>query len=408
MECKIAAETIKRNLNQNIDPCFDFYQFACGGFSRWNPVSTSHPHVDAFDQLEQQTRDRVSYDLLDNHLLHHHGSKAVEAVMKIYDDCVILKDQDSCFQSLINKYPHIIERIYVDKYFDDEDQHKSRDIMSKIWKEMLDSIKNIHWIDEDIKRHVENKFSSLEIRSGYPDWILNDKELDQEYPELLTKSNKTSSYQRHPHWTMGALDVNTTFDGSAIYIPAGILHGIIFGKSVPDSVNYGGAGFIAAHELATAAQSWIRDTMKGDDAMTSHVSKCVKDQVESMKEHQTGLSYNNLPTDFVNELINDIGAANATIVAMMKQEKLSHIEKRLHGLSSFSSAQLVFLQQANVWCGSSTDAYVRSFMKEGIKTGRPYNAYRINVHAMNSPNFGSAFKCKVGSVMNPRNKCIVW
>lgn len=34
--------------------------------------------------------------------------------------------------------------------------------------------------------------------------------------------------------------------------------------------------------------------------------------------------------------------------------------------------------------------------------------FRANVPLMNSKDFAAAFKCPVGSKMNPKEKCVVW
>ncbi|XP_042146201.1 neprilysin-2-like [Ixodes scapularis] len=61
--CVNAASTLLQNMNQSVDPCENFYEFACGGWVHRHPIPEDRPSVSQFsliwDQLKAQLRSLV-------------------------------------------------------------------------------------------------------------------------------------------------------------------------------------------------------------------------------------------------------------------------------------------------------------------------------------------------------------
>jgi endothelin-converting enzyme len=84
--------------------------------------------------------------------------------------------------------------------------------------------------------------------------------------------------------------------------------------------------------------------------------------------------------------------------------------KRLPGLEEYSPEQMFFIQYARGWCGKpNPNKYERA-----LKDVHSPDKWRIVGVLQNSQDFASAFKCELGSRMNPRKtkdndtKCDVW
>ncbi|XP_020296570.1 neprilysin-like [Pseudomyrmex gracilis] len=58
-ECINAASEILAKLNRTVDPCDDFYQFACGGWLQTNQPNQSFPKVDCFSVLTNKAQNHL-------------------------------------------------------------------------------------------------------------------------------------------------------------------------------------------------------------------------------------------------------------------------------------------------------------------------------------------------------------
>lgn len=47
------------------------------------------------------------------------------------------------------------------------------------------------WLDDDTKRNARDKLTKMNLKVGYPDYILNDAALDYEYQDVyMAQSNR--------------------------------------------------------------------------------------------------------------------------------------------------------------------------------------------------------------------------
>ena len=196
---------------------------------------------------------------------------------------------------------------------------------------------------------------------------------------------------------------NLAFNLSSVstVIAAGVLHGSIFSRKVPNYMNYGGAGYIAGHEISHAIYLWTQETTpsSGRDSEL----QCVVDQLETIPLPNDSPSSNGRM--FLNEMVADIASLNVSLTAYRELQRKVE-EQKMPGLTHFSNEQLFFLAQATTWCSNPNLLFAPS---EWPTWGDHPEAYhRIVIPAMNSPDFAKAFNCPVGSPMNPVKKCRLW
>ena len=166
-------------------------------------------------------------------------------------------------------------------------------------------------------------------------------------------------------------------------------------------MNFGGAGFIAGHEISHGIYRWTQETTPSSGRDSEF--QCVVEQLETIPR-PNGKPYQN-GTLFVDEMIGDITAVNASLTAYRKlQSKVE--EQKMPGLTHFSHDQLFFLSFANTWCSNPNLSFAPSKWPDW--SYHPEEFYRIVIPVMNSPDFAKAFNCPVGSPMNPVKKCRLW
>ena len=217
-ECKDVAKFIEGNLNEDADPCEDFYAFACGGFKKAFPIPEGTQHIDGLGLVKKQLTER-QVGLLDNPKLKNHGSKVVRKAKKIYDDCMngnrenattpltplngrvfanqpdslvpegmyksepcVITPESVCRGEVSYKYPWVMARLYLDKYFPIAEHKATRQAIMNVWNAFRNNvIKQVPWMDNKTAETVTQGLDDLEINTGYPDWLADDEELDEEY-----------------------------------------------------------------------------------------------------------------------------------------------------------------------------------------------------------------------------------
>jgi hypothetical protein len=58
--CIKAANSIMDNIDASVDPCEDFYAFACGSFVKSQRIPEKQTKLDVFDSLRDKLVDKVS------------------------------------------------------------------------------------------------------------------------------------------------------------------------------------------------------------------------------------------------------------------------------------------------------------------------------------------------------------
>lgn len=259
-ECFEASERVQQYLNESANPCDDFYLYACGRFTQ------VHPHQGHdFDASFVQARelDEKMHTLLDKERIKYHESKAVRAVKNFYDDCRKKDTHNECYTLVSYRYFYVLVRLYLDKYFD-ENQLKSARLMTNLIHNNLYKTQ-FPFLDWEATSHVRKKLQSLEKNIGYPAWIVNNTELDYEYEDDFNRYGKSPEKGRkrvkqHDPWTMGVMETNAHFDpfgGDEITFPAGNFYGK-FDSRLSAAMNFGSAGFLAGHEWTHAVDQFIR------------------------------------------------------------------------------------------------------------------------------------------------------
>lgn len=90
-ESKTTSESVVSSLDKTADPCVDFYQFACGGWIKNNPIPADRPIWSRFNELAERNRE-VLRGILENAAKATNRTPNEQKIGDYYATCI---DEDS-------------------------------------------------------------------------------------------------------------------------------------------------------------------------------------------------------------------------------------------------------------------------------------------------------------------------
>lgn len=81
------------------------------------------------------------------------------------------------------------------------------------------------------------------------------------------------------------------------------------------------------------------------------------------------------------------------------------MESRLPGLQQYTPHQMFWISAAQTWCSMDRTEYMRLQI---LNSFHAPDKYRVIGSFSNSEHFSKDFNCKLGTPMNPANKCTLW
>lgn len=280
------------------------------------------------------------------------------------------------------------------------------------------------WMDETTRARAIEKAKAVTNKVGYPDrwrdWsglrlppgdyfasVLSARRFNVKYV-----GDKIGGPVDRTEWGMPPQMVNAYYNplNNEMVFPAGILQPPMFAGDYPRAMNYGGMGMIMGHELTHGFDSSGRKFAPDGRMMTwwdpaaearfEEATTCVVQQYSSY-EVVPGLQLNGELT--LTENIADLGGIKAAYRAY--QAWVAQTGGEPASVRGLSNEQLFFVAYAQSWC-----SLVRPETERVLALTDTHSParYRVNGALTDTPEFGEAFACAVGTPMRPEKPCTVW
>ncbi|KAL6734495.1 hypothetical protein Aduo_005030 [Ancylostoma duodenale] len=325
--------------------------------------------------------------------------------------------------------------MYVRKAFNQASKNVTQEMISDLQEAFREMVLMSNWMDTKTKASALDKANHMLRQIAYPDFILNDKKLDDYYSGFTVQASDSYSemvgnlsrwdleyrFKRlikpvdRNEFEFNSAIVNAYYEptSNSIKFPAAILQSPFFHHTFPRALNYGGIGAVIGHEITHGFDDQGRqfDAIGNlrewwDTAVKKRFeerAQCIVGQYGKIKVPGTALKINGELTQ--GENIADNGGVKQAFRAYKNYLKKRGEEKRIKGLEQFNNEQMFFLGYATVWCGHTTnDAMIYRIITDPHSPRR----YRVNQVLANQPEFAAAFHCKLGTPMNPIERCAVW
>ncbi|XP_068754462.1 endothelin-converting enzyme 1-like isoform X2 [Montipora capricornis] len=320
-----------------------------------------------------------------------------------------LPRHELCINLMKEKYFGIpLGRIYVDKLFSGDSKRYAKELADGIRQAFEQNLQDLDWMD-DTTRHVAiEKAKMMSENMGYPDYIQDDKLLDNEYKDVTCNQStyfenelsldealagKELSVLGKPvddtKWALSPIEVNAYYDilANKMVFPAAILQSPFYNKRHSWAMLYGGVGAIMGHELTHGFDvNGRRFDMNGDekDWWSEETLEAFKRRTACLKEQYSNFTLN---------------GGQAYKIWLSKNGQ----EQRLPGMN-LTNEQIFFISFARNWCEVFSSRGKEILLASEHSPG----PWRARGSVMNFPEFAKAFNCRPGSPMNPADRCEVW
>ncbi|CAH0723238.1 unnamed protein product, partial [Brenthis ino] len=340
----------------------------------------------------------------------------------------------NCISQVNSNMGMALGSMFVRNYFDEMSKNDTLTMTREIQQSFRELLHMTDWIDDETKKLAGHKVDTMMLRIGYPDFILNKKELNDRYKEVqihpdkyfenilnilqhLTKMEQSRIGQpvNKTLWNTAPAVVNAYYsrNKNQIMFPAGILQPPFYHRHFPRSLNFGGIGVVIGHEITHGFDDKGRlfdcegnlHRWWSDSAIEAfhHRAQCLIDQYGQYVVPEVNMKLDGVNTQ--GENIADNGGVKQAFHAYQHWLRNNDAaDETLPGLNH-THTQLFFLNFAQVWCGAMRPEAMRNKLKTAVHSpGR----FRVIGTLSNSLDFAREFKCPPGSPMNPTNKCNVW
>ncbi|KAM6970673.1 endothelin-converting enzyme 2b [Aplochiton taeniatus] len=431
---------------QLLAPAIDWLDYLLSALAPQDLNDTEPVVVYAKDYLQQVSEliNKTDRSLLNNYMMWNLVQKGVPSLDQRFENA-----QDKLLESLYGTKKSCTPRwqtcigntddtlgfalgaLFVKATFDKQSKEIAEGMINEIRTAFKDALDHLGWMDKYTRQAAKEKADSIYDMIGFPDFILDSKELNDVYDgyevaednffqNMLNFYNFSArvmadQLRKAPNkdqWSMTPPTVNAYYmpTKNGIVFPAGILQAPFYAPNHPKALNFGGIGVVMGHELTHAFDDQGREYDKDGNLRSWWHNSSVeafKNRTECMVEQYTQYTINGEHINgkqTLGENMADNGGLKAAYNAYRLWVKDNGEEKRLPAVN-LTNDQLFFVGFAQVWCSVRTPESAH----EGLMTD-PHSPpkYRVIGTLSNSPDFARHFQCPVGSPMNSGHRCVVW
>jgi len=330
---------------------------------------------------------------------------------------------------------------YIMRYFDSSAKAETEAMVEDLRSAFKELVGETDWMDSETQKQAMNKADQMLQLMAYPDWLTHEEDLDNYYEGSLaaypeahfnntisqwnwSTGKELSDLRKEPErdvWLMHPAIVNAWYspNHNTITFPAGILQPPFFRAGVPRYLNYGAMGMVIGHEITHGFDDhgrqydgtgnlspwWSEQTLQGFvERATCFIEQYGNFTVPELQDILGDDAHLN-GKNTQGENIADNGGIHESFRAYMKSLENVTPEPALPGLEQFTSEQMFFVSNAQVWCELQTP---ESLLGQVLGDPHSPGKFRVLGPLSNSQDFQREFNCPDNSGMVSQNKCKLW
>src|SRR5882757_658561 len=199
-ESKTTSNSIVTSLDKSVDPCVDFYQFACGGWIKNNPIPVDQPIWSRFGELAERNR-AVLRGILENAAKATNRSANEQKIGDYYSTCIdedainkkgiaVLKPEFDRINALKDKagLPALLAHLHgqgidgVFSFYSSADFKNAKEVIAQADQGGISLPDRDYYLKDDA--------ASVELRKAYAEHVANTFKLLGDSPEKASAEAK--------------------------------------------------------------------------------------------------------------------------------------------------------------------------------------------------------------------------
>jgi len=319
---------------------------------------------------------------------------------------------------------------YVKRAFPPQARVRARQLVHNVEAALKDDLTTLAWMSPATRTEAIAKLADLGDKIGYPDTWRTYAGLTIDRASYAGDVARASTYEiarglarigkpvDKADFSMTPPTVNARYSPTLndILFPAGILQPPFFNPDADDAINYGGIGAVIGHEMTHGfddsgrkydGKGNLRDWWTpADTAAYTSRATCVEKQFDSFVavKGQNGEPDLHVKGALVlGESIADLGGMTIAYKAFKKTPEGASNTK----IDGFTPDQRFFLGYGQIWGENINEQAARS---RTTTDPHPLNQFRVDGPLSNTPEFATAFQCKLGDPMvrAATERCQIW
>uniref|UniRef100_A0A0K0FQA0 Phosphate-regulating neutral endopeptidase (inferred by orthology to a human protein) n=1 Tax=Strongyloides venezuelensis TaxID=75913 RepID=A0A0K0FQA0_STRVS len=437
-----SSKNLKEQVNTYVNPCEDFYHFSCGSWLDKN--DEPKPNYGGFGGFNM----RQSYWNFTKYVgfgKYNKLSKTLEKLRSMKITCTRKEFRNLECQGKVEEFSSYA---FVTYYFhthvlNQERYWKSLDKVQEMFENIHEEFVKIIVNDDEIlddrsKKNVLRKLKHMKFDRHFLEHVysidrvekcydLFDYDLQDKPEDILKKLNNYGNNTKavkgdypcidfinkknffHLYYS-DDIDIDYLSNFNIIAANPTILRDPHFNIDFIDALNYGGMGSLIGNKIGTAfnRQNIHFDADHNITMLLTDESRKKYDDMFKCMERK----YNKDKKDKVDEKVtlddnyaDNIGLKIAHKAYMNYLQKNGDYELKVPDFEIFTREQLFFINYGRSYCELGNKLVTYGVIdKSKVKPGQ----VRVTKTLANYESFAKAFNCKVGSSMNPKDKCKVW
>merc|ERR1719384_715789 len=350
---------------------------------------------------------------------------------------------ETCLTKSVNAFGFAAAHEYVIANFEESAKAEADAMVEQLRAAFKELVNEAEWMDAETKVKAQEKADMMLQLIGYPDWLLDNAEVDKYYSDAIADYPDGESFfskavvmrswaakqdlvtlreaPQRDVWLMHPAIVNAWYspNHNTITFPAGILQPPFFKGGYPRYLNFGAIGMVIGHEIThgfddqgrqydgtgNAVPWWSQQTIEN----FAVEAQCFIDQYDGYEvpelEDVLGEDAHLNGKNCQGENIADNGGIRETYRAYSNSVASEGAEPKLPGLTQFTSEQLLFVSYAQVWCEIQTP---ESLLSQVLTDVHSPGRFRVIGPLGNSEDFQKEFSCPAHAAMNRPDKCKLW